>query len=117
MAVAMAIVLSWSGCYYDNEEELYPPPPAPDTSVVVKYTTDVEPLLRQNCYACHSTATHQTMGKVNLEGYANTKTAAQTPRFVSCLKWEQGCNMPPAERMPAEQIRTIEHWIATGMPE
>lgn len=117
LLVLFAAAALLDGCYYDNEEELYPPPPPRDTTAAVKYSSKIEPLLRQHCYGCHSAASYQAVGKVNLEGYANAKSAAQKPKFVQCVKWEQGCNMPPAGRLPADQIRLVEDWIAQNFPE
>ncbi len=115
----LALSMLLGGCYYDNEEELYPSPTTSggDTTVVVKYSSDIEPLINQHCYGCHSAASYQAVGKVNLEGYANAKSAAQKPKFVQCVRWEQGCNMPPSGRLPADQLQKIERWISQNFPE
>ena len=61
----LAVLLSFSSCYYDVEEELYPEIDC-DTQGVT-YSGTIQPLLSENCLVCHSAAVN-TAG-ITLEGY------------------------------------------------
>jgi len=52
--VLSAISLLMAGCYYDNEEYLYPGITSCDTSNVT-FSGTVAPILVANCNSCHST--------------------------------------------------------------
>ena len=67
------------GCYYDVEEELYPPTTSCDTSSVT-YTSTVVTLLQSNgCLGCHSGPAPS--GNISLEGYNTLRAVAQTGKL------------------------------------
>lgn len=69
-------VLSFSRCYYDSEEYLYPSlNTSCDTSGVVTYSGTITNILSQNCYSCHSNSNAAAYGRnVKLENYADVKS-------------------------------------------
>ncbi len=44
-----------SGCYYDNEEDLYSAAPNPNDTAAISYVTTIQPMIAQNCAipGCH----------------------------------------------------------------
>lgn len=47
------ITIAFTGCYYDNEEDLYVGSTTCDTTSVT-YTQDIVPIFAANCNSCHS---------------------------------------------------------------
>ncbi|MBU2649946.1 MAG: hypothetical protein KKA81_03350 [Bacteroidetes bacterium] len=109
------------GCYYDNEEELYPDAGACDTSNVT-YSGKVKPIIDQYCISCHSGGAPQ--GNVSLEGYANTAAAGQKPAgtygsLYGVISHASG-NSPMPKNQPKMQeckILQIKKWIDEGTKE
>ena len=109
--ILVALMLS-SGCYYDNEEELYPTDTCNTSDM--SYSADVLPILEDNCYSCHNQAGNQ--GGITLEGYSNLKTYVDNGKLLGAIKHEDGFSaMPQGEPQLAEcQIAKIEAWIDQG---
>jgi hypothetical protein len=101
-----------SGCYYDNEEELYPVNTCKTNDM--SYTGDVLPILQDNCYTCHDQASN--LGGVTLEGYANLIDYVENGKLLGVIKHEQGFpEMPSVNPQLAQcQIDKIEAWVNQG---
>ncbi len=114
------VAIITNGCYYDNEETLYPQG-ACDT-LVVKYSDQITGILSTKCYDCHSIANNATEGGGNcFEGYANISTflgfvnGPQT--FIGAINHTSTNPMPKNRPKMSEcDIRTIEIWIENGFP-
>jgi len=55
LLVMSIMVLGFTGCYYDNEEELYPQAPECDT-LNVTYSATIALIMETNCNDCHGGA-------------------------------------------------------------
>jgi hypothetical protein len=101
-----------SGCYYDNEEELYPENTCKTNDM--SYANNVLPILTDNCYSCHNQASNQ--GGVTLEGYSNLKTYADNGKLVNVINHEPGFPEMPqnAAQLAQCQIDKIEAWVNQG---
>ncbi len=102
------------GCYYDNEEELYGPGPACDTTANV-YNGKIKLLIDTNCAisGCHGNGAANPL----LTTYAQVKAKIDDGTFknrVIDLK-----NMPPPSQSPlsACELQLISTWVAKGAPE
>jgi mono/diheme cytochrome c family protein len=108
---------AFTGCYYDNEEDLYPPPAVVvcDTSDV-SYTAEILPLLQANCTGCHSGSAPS--GNVNLEGHANVVAAANSGRLYGTIAHLSGFSPMPkgGSKLPNCQIVKLRAWINAGSP-
>lgn len=114
------IIASSSGCYYDNEETLYPNGIC-DTADV-KYSQQISYILSTKCYDCHDNANAPLSGNgVSFEGYSNISGYLDfsSSVFLSAIK-----HQPPFVPMPKDRpklsecdIRTIEIWIQAGYPD
>ncbi len=102
-----------AGCYYDNEEELYPSNCNTDT---VSFSADIAPVIGTNCLACHSTAAN--LGGVRLEGYDAVKVWINNGRLIGAVRRDPGFSPMPqnAPKLSACNISKIEKWIADGAP-
>lgn len=109
------VLLFFSSCYYDNEEELYPNTNC-DTSMVT-YSGEVLDILNLNCMSCHSAAVNQ--GGVTLEGYANLKIYVDNGKFLGAIRHDSGFSQMPqgAPQLPTCNIEKIEAWINQGAPD
>jgi hypothetical protein len=117
----LVLALLSTGCYYDNEETLYPPGVC-DTAEV-KYSQQITYIISNKCYDCHSNATAAISGSneswegyANLSGYLAAGTGAAT--FINSINHEVGYTPMPKDRPKLSpcDIRTIEIWIENGYP-
>lgn len=99
------------GCYYDNEEDLYPSNCNTDN---VGYAADVAPIISVNCLVCHSTAAN--LGNVRLEGYAALKTYVDNGKLLGAIKHQSGFSAMPqnAPKLSACNIAKIQKWVDDG---
>jgi len=109
-----------TGCYYDKEEELYPPQNC-DTSNVT-YSSTIAPILSNRCLGCHSNANAQNFGNgISFEGYANIAgyLTTSTEIFLGSINHTDGYPaMPPSSpKLTPCNISQIENWIADGYPD
>ena len=105
-------------CYYDKEEEIYPEVLVYvdlDT-VVVSYAADIEPIINNECYSCHSG--NNAQAGVKLDGYTNFSSYALKPNsnLLAVIKHQPGFSpMPqPLGKLSNRSINMIEKWINDG---
>lgn len=87
--------------------------PAADDFLIV-----VQPLLREHCLGCHSTAEKQ--GELDLQQFASLESIKRQPAiWQRVLEQITNQEMPPKERppLPAEQRRKFSGWIETTLNE
>jgi hypothetical protein len=106
-------------CTYNNEAELYP-----CDSLNVTYSKNIEPIIRTNCYRCHSNANAVVFatsqyGPRYLEGYDSLKKFVDYGVVLGSIKHLP----PPYKAMPKGapklsdcDIAKIEKWINEGAP-
>jgi hypothetical protein len=109
-----------AGCYYDNEEELYPNPPECDTTNVT-YSGTIYPIIENNCKFCHGSGSQQ--GGILLEDYSSISAAAQKPAGQPGSLYGAVSHHPDNYPMPKNgnklsdcNIKKIEIWISDGTP-
>ncbi len=84
----------------------------------------VEPILREHCYECHSHATNTMKGGLTLDsrsgwlqggdsGPAITANDPQQSLLISAIQY-QDLQMPPAGKLPDEQIAVLVEWVKQG---
>ncbi|MFO7934813.1 MAG: hypothetical protein R6U78_12120 [Bacteroidales bacterium] len=108
-------ISSLTGCYWDNEEDLFPVDLC-DT-VDVSFSGDVIPILTNNCLSCHSNASAASFGNgITLEDYEDI--AAASSRIVGAINHEDGFSPMPRnqEKLDTCLIRIIETWVNDGVP-
>jgi hypothetical protein len=105
-----------SGCYYDNEEELYPFSNLNcDTLSVITYSNTIQAIANSNCAisGCH-TGVNPT-GGIKLETYQQMKSIADNSKLSSRVLVEK--NMPPSGPLSNCDLEAIQIWINSGAPE
>jgi hypothetical protein len=85
----------------------------PCDTVNVSYTKTIQPLLKENCYSCHSNVL-QTVG-VNMEVYANVKSYADATLLVGVTSQLPGyAQMPQGGVLSDCNKRIIRAWVNQG---
>lgn len=112
----VCIVAVFSGCYYDVDEQLYPPSGNCDTTGVT-YSGTVASLLQGNgCTGCHSGSAPS--GNISLSAYAGVQAMAQSGRLYGAISHAAGYAPMPqgGNKMNACAINKIKAWIDAGAP-
>ncbi|MEK7253943.1 MAG: hypothetical protein AAB316_04310 [Bacteroidota bacterium] len=111
-----AAAASIGGCYYDNEEELYPDTGGDCDLANVTYGGTILPILQSNCFSCHDAANNN--GGVTLEGYANLKIWVNNGYLLGAIRHESSfAPMPQGETKLLDcTIQKIEKWVSDGAP-
>lgn len=114
--VVLALLVSFSACYYDNKEDLYSnfPQETCDTTIV-SFAADVLPLITQQCGSCHS-ASVQTAGLV-LTNHTNIAEAMNNRPLLDRVNKTPGDAqlMPPGGKLTPCQIATLTAWKNQGL--
>ena len=114
--IAIFLAAFLQSCYYDNVEDLYPSPPACDTTNV-SYSDEVWPVISSNCTGCHSGGAPS--GNVSLENYDEIVRAANNGSLLGTIKHENGWSPMPkgGGKLPDCDIAKIESWVNAGTPD
>jgi len=112
-ALLVLAIAFLQGCYWDNEEELYPIVADCDTTNVT-YSGTVAVILDGNCVSCHNNGFAQ--GSVVLDNYDDLKVVVDNGRFWGAINHEEGYspmpqNLPKLKECDLSKIRV---WIDDG---
>ena len=107
-----AAIVIFSSCYYDSEENIYGTTECQTSDVT--YSSDILPLIDNNCFVCHSAAAN--FGGITLEGYDNLKTYVDNGLFLGAVRQDPGFSPMPqsAPKLVECNIKKIETWINGG---
>ncbi len=123
LVVVLFLLAGFStGCYYDNEETLYPSGVC-DT-VDVRYSNQVNYIISNKCYDCHSNATAPLSGSdVSFEGYANISgylsAGSGDVNFTHSIDHSVGYTPMPKDqpKLSSCEIGTLIKWVNNGYPD
>jgi hypothetical protein len=116
IAILFVSAATFSSCYYDKEEDLFPSAACDVTGVT--YAATVQPLLQSNgCISCHSGSAPS--GNISLSGYSNVKILATNGKLYGSINHSAGYSAMPkgGSKMNACNINRIKAWIDAGTPE
>ena len=117
MGIPLLGILLMPACLWDNQEELYPDPPDCDTTSV-SFSSDIVPLLSNNCYSCHSKLNAPSFGAgMSLEDHQDV--AGYSERILGAIQHEDGFIAMPREndKLDACSILLFEAWVRAGAPD
>ncbi len=125
MIFNLLVSLVWlGGCYYDNNEELHPELLVGgnncDTTVVIKLSSDVQPILNSACGANNSCHNSSTSSGVVFTDYASTRAVALDGRLWSAIIWDGNASFMPqgsSSKINDCYQATIRKWIDEGAPD
>ena len=117
-----------AGCGPEPEPPATFHPSTPAEAAALTYFTDtVKPVLRQNCYRCHFGLNHKsnsnmTTRELLLKGGSNGVDVVpghpESSVLVRLIRREGHAEhpaaMPPKNKLSADEIASIEKWIADG---
>lgn len=108
----IVLVLGFSSCYYDIEEDLYPDYGCDLTNI--RYSSDIVPLLNRYCYSCHSQSAK--LGNIILEGYDQMIKYVNDGSLIGSIRHDAGWKLMPedAPKIPDCDIMKITEWINSG---
>ncbi len=111
---ASVLLLLFTGCYYDVEEELYPAGTC-DTSGV-SYTTAIVPLINQYCISCHSGTAPS--GNIDLSDYTNVKLYVDDGSFYGSISHNANWSAMPqgGNKLDDCTLLKVQTWINNGSP-
>lgn len=101
------------GCYYDNEQDLYPATPGGGCdTLAVSFSTEVWPIINNKCTSCHS-------GSFPSGGLALTNHAQVTAGLANIINRiernpDDPLLMPQGAKLDACSISKIKAWAAQG---
>ncbi|MBC8047174.1 MAG: hypothetical protein H7Y00_10290 [Fimbriimonadaceae bacterium] len=114
LSVCAAIIISFSGCYYDVDEILYGTSSC-DTTIAITYADFIAPLLDDNCNACHSETI--ASGGVITDNYASVKTIADNGKLYGAISHAPGYVAMPknGNKLDDCTISQVKKWIDSGV--
>lgn len=113
---SLVLIMSWSSCYYDKEEELYPPVTQCDTSGV-GYQATIVPLMKSYCNACHNSSSPS--GGIATDNYQGLKVIALNGKLYGSIAHLSGYSPMPkgGNKLSDCDIKKVKVWIDAGSPE
>jgi hypothetical protein len=104
------------GCYYDNEEDLYPNAPECDT-LNITYEATIAPIMANSCNTCHSGSAPS--GGIKTDSYTDLSAIASNGRLWGAVSHAQGYSPMPKDQAKLSEcdLTKIEKWISSGLPE
>jgi hypothetical protein len=112
--ITAACLILITGCYYDNEEALYPELNAACDTVNVTFSATIAPIISNNCLSCHSDANAAFGGNVHLQSLADVM--AISARIMPSIEQTGPKPMPPNGKLRPCSITQFRIWINNGMP-
>jgi len=117
--------LSICSCSY-NKAAPIPESASCRDSAAFSYSLYIQPIIRTNCYSCHSTSITQTTGALDLENYNSFNNFLKLDfrgdhvfgsMFYNCILQTNGAlPMPPSGKLTDCEIKKIKKWIDSGAP-
>ncbi len=122
--LAFIILFIFTGCYKDNEQELYQFTSILDTTKTsgcdtsnLTYAGKIEPIIQQNCIVCHGSS-YQTMGGgFNLQTVtAIAAIAKNNNRLYNAVTSTTNLMPKGGNKLSDCQILQIQTWVNKGAP-
>lgn len=112
--IFLIISIAAFGCYWENEETLYPDSAQCDTTAV-SFAQDIIPILTNNCYTCHSNVNGPDFAfGITFEDYEDV--AASASLIAGAINHREGFPQMPKNREKLDPclINTFESWVNQG---
>lgn len=112
LASVLALSFAISGCYYDNEEDLYLGSSTCDTTNVT-YSASVAPVFAGYCNSCHGGSSPS--GNIKTDSYSSVVTSIT--RIRGAINHQSGFQQMPqgSGSLSSCDLTKIDIWIRKGM--
>jgi hypothetical protein len=110
-------VATVTGCYYDNEEKLYPKTYDPCNDNIVTFSLTVTSI-SQSCQGCHSNPNAKSSGNgIKLQNYADVQSYVKNGRLMGAVNHSSGYVAMPkgGGKLTACEINQLQKWIDNGI--
>lgn len=115
VTASLILMLSLSGCYYDDIiEEVIPP------NTDIKFAADIQPIFNANCVGCHNGSLKPNLS----EGNSYTSITVTNPEQIvpndadGSVLYQRligiGNKMPPGGSLSNKDISLVKNWINQG---
>jgi hypothetical protein len=92
------------------------------------FEKEIAPILKQRCYECHSHESGKAKGGLVLDSRAGWEKSGSGPAIVpgkpneslliEAVRYgKEDLQMPPEQKLPTDEIKLIEKWVAMGAPD
>ena len=114
MAGSFTVLLAAAGCAYTKKDIVQVPCTIPAT---VSYSSDVIPVLQNNCYSCHSASSN--VSGILLDNYNSLRYYAENGYLYGTISHAGGYRPMPDDggKISDCNIALIKKWIDTGTPQ
>ena len=117
VVIILSGMISITGCYYDDEDTLYPQVGGCDTANV-SYTGTIAGIMSNNCNSCHSGSAPQA--NIKTDNYTDLRSVAQdNGKLWGVVNHETGFSPMPKDRPKLSEcdLNKIRIWINNGFTE
>lgn len=104
-----------TGCYYDNEEELYGGDTTACDTANMRYSVEIKQILQANCYQCHLSSS-STYSGIPFETHAQLKAVALNNKLLDRIN-SISAPMPQTGLMLLCNRKKMEAWVKAGAPD
>lgn len=110
------LIFILSSCNYDSEEELYSDFLQECDTSNIYFSSDILPILQNNCWECHSANNAPQISGVNLEEFSTLQSLAKAGVLSGVINHEPGFVPMPdnAPKLDTCDINKIIKWISDG---
>jgi len=114
--IALITMISVISCSKQSEDRLQAVTPTPCDTTSVSYSTDIVPILQNNCYSCHGNGNTAGSGGILLDGYTNLNKWAGNGYLVGNVTHAPGYVPMPygLPALPSCEINKIVAWVHQG---
>ncbi|MBL7682841.1 MAG: hypothetical protein JNK00_05735 [Flavipsychrobacter sp.] len=110
-------VITFSGCYFDKEDQLYPKTTTGCDTTNVTFSATVLPVMQQKCATagCHDALVKQSGYDLNL--YADVKKCVTDNKLLPVIRQDAGAKAMPqgGAKLDDCTISKISAWVNRGM--
>ena len=90
-----------------------------DTTKTMRYSMDILPILKSNCYSCHSNTNNGSLGgSIAIENFTDLKNLVDANYIIHVIKQDDPANyksMPKnSSKLPDCDVAKIQKWITSG---
>lgn len=112
----LSFLMFFFGCYYDNEEYLYPDN-VPCNTDNVTYQNFVSGLMVTHCNTCHNAS--NPSGNVQTDTYNNLIVVVNNGKLIGAINHLSGFSPMPqgGNKLPSCDLQKIAAWIEAGAPQ
>jgi hypothetical protein len=117
IVLLITFAASFTGCYYDNEERLYPQVASGCDLSNVTFSGSVAPILQASCLNCHSNAAAAfSGGGLKLQNYTDVQAVANNGKLMGAVNHATGYSAMPlgGGKLTTCEISTLQTWIDNG---